>query len=46
MQKTDKVQATAQLEKELEKGKRTGEQEGWLTPKEVKAHFIAKENKA
>ena len=45
MQNIDKVQATAQLVKELEKGKRSGEQEGWLTPEEVKEHFSAKANK-
>ena len=30
------------ITKELEKGRRSGETEGWLTPEEVRAHFRAR----
>ena len=33
------------ITKELEKGRRSGETEGWLTPEEVRAHFRARAGK-
>mgnify|MGYP001069246067 FL=1 len=35
----EKLQATIKLMVELEKGRRSGEKEGWLTVDEVRAHF-------
>lgn len=35
----EKNLATIQLMNELAKGQRSGEQEGWKTPEEVRAHF-------
>lgn len=40
----EKTQATLRLMRELEKGRRSGETEGWLTPEEVRAHFRARAN--
>ena len=39
MQDYEKTQATLRLMNELAKGRRSGETEGWLTPKEVEAHL-------
>ena len=39
-----KTEATLRLLSELEKGRRSGETEGWLTPEEVRAHFRARAN--
>lgn len=38
----EKTQATLQLMNELAKGRHSGETEGWLTPDEMRAHFLAK----
>lgn len=38
----EKTQATLRLMNELAKGRRSGEEEGWLTPEEVRAHFRAR----
>lgn len=42
MQDFEKTQATLKLLNELEKGRKSGETEGWLSPEEVRAHFRAK----
>lgn len=39
---TEKEQAIQQLMAELEKGRKSGETEGWLTLEEVKKHFREK----
>lgn len=39
MQDYEKTQATLRLMNELAKGRRSGEQEGWLSPEEMRAHF-------
>ena len=38
----EKTQATLKLLSELEKGRISGEPEGWLSPEEVRAHFRAR----
>ena len=38
----EKTQATLRLMRELAKGRRSGEENGWLTPEEVRAHFRAR----
>lgn len=38
----EKTQATLRLMNELAKGRRSGEEQGWLTPEEVRAHFRAR----
>ena len=35
----EKTQATLRLMNELAKGRKSGEEKGWLTPEEVRAHF-------
>lgn len=35
----EKLQASIWLMNELEKGRRSGEEKGWLTEEEVRAHF-------
>ena len=40
----EKTQATIKLLGELNKGRKSGEEQGWLSPKDVKAHFDKKEN--
>ena len=40
----EKIDAAARLMNELEKGRRSGETEGYLTPEEVRAHFRARAN--
>lgn len=40
----ERTQATLRLLGELEKGRRSGETRGWLTPEEVRAHFHARAN--
>ncbi len=42
----EKTVATLQLRNELDKGRRSGETEGWLTPEEVRAHFRARSQEA
>ena len=39
---TEQEQAVRQLMTELEKGRKSGETEGWLTSEEVKQHFQKK----
>ena len=39
IQDYEKTQATIRLMNELEKGRRSGETEGWLTPEEVEEHL-------
>ena len=38
----EKTQATLKLLNELEKGRISGESEGWLSPEAVRAHFRAR----
>lgn len=38
----ERTQATIRLMNELEKGRRSGEEKGWLTPEDVKEHFKAR----
>ena len=38
----ERTLATLRLMDELEKGRRSGEEHGWLTPEEMRAHFRAK----
>lgn len=35
----ERTQATIRLMNELEKGRRSGEEKGWLTPEDVGEHF-------
>ncbi len=44
MKDYEQTQAILRLMSELEKGRRSGEEEGWLTPEDVKAHFRARAN--
>jgi prevent-host-death family protein len=39
----EKTQATIKLLGELNKGRKSGEEQGWLSPEDVKAHFDKKE---
>lgn len=38
----EKTQAALRLMNELAKGRKSGEEKGWLTPEEVRAHFRAR----
>lgn len=40
----EKTQATIKLLGELNKGRKSGEEKGWLSNEDVKAHFSRKEN--
>ena len=40
----EKTQATLRLLNELEKGRRSGEEKGWLTSEDLRAHFEARAN--
>ena len=40
----EKAQATIRLMSEIAKGRRSGEEEGWLSVEEVRAHFCARAN--
>ena len=42
MQDYEKTQATLRLMNELAKGRKSGEQEGWLSPEDMRAHFRSK----
>ena len=42
IQDYERTQATLRLMGELEKGWQSGETEGWLDPKDVRAHFRAR----
>lgn len=44
MQDYEQTQATLKLMNELAKGRCSGEQEGWLTADEMRAHFRGKAN--
>lgn len=44
MQDYEETQATLRLMSELEKGRRSGEREGWLSADDVRAHFRARAN--
>lgn len=44
MQDYEETQATLRLMNELEKGRRSGEREGWLSADDVRAHFRARTN--
>ena len=44
IQDYEKAQATLQLLNELNKGRRSGEQEGWLSSDDMRAYFRAKAN--
>lgn len=44
MQDYEKGRATLKLMNELSKGKKSGEEKGWLSSSEVRAHFRAKAN--
>ena len=44
MQDYEKTQATIRLMNELAKGRKSGEQEGWLTAEDMRAHFRARAN--
>ena len=44
MQDYEKMQATLQLMNELNKGRQSGEREGWLTPDEMRTHFRGRTN--
>lgn len=40
MQDYEKMQATLRLMNELARGRRSGEQEGWIAPDDMRAHFM------
>ena len=42
MQDYEKTQATLRLMNELAKGRQSGEQEGWISPDDMRAHFRAR----
>ena len=42
MEDYEKTQATLKLMSELEKGRKSGEEEGWLSTDDVRAHFREK----
>ena len=42
IQDYEKTQATLRLVGELEKGRKSGETEGWLSPQEMREHFRAR----
>lgn len=42
MQDYEKTQATLRLMNELAKGRRSGEQEGWISSDDMRAHFRAR----
>ncbi|MGN0994406.1 MAG: type II toxin-antitoxin system prevent-host-death family antitoxin [Butyricicoccus sp.] len=44
IQDYEKAQATIRLMNELAKGRRSGEEEGWLTAEDVRTHFRARAN--
>ena len=44
IQDYEKTQATIRLMNELAKDRRSGEEEGWLTAEDVRAHFRARAN--
>lgn len=42
IQDYEKTQATLRLVNELARGRKSGEQEGWLEPEDLRAHFRAR----
>lgn len=44
MQDYERTQATLRLMNELAKGRKSGEETGWLTPEDMRAHFRARAN--
>ncbi|MEG1433619.1 MULTISPECIES: type II toxin-antitoxin system prevent-host-death family antitoxin [Eubacterium] len=46
IQDYEKTQSTIRLLNELAKGRKSGEQEGWLEPEDMRAHFRARANEA
>ena len=44
MQDYEKTQATLRLRNGLAMGRKSGEQEGWLEPEDIRAYFNAKAN--
>ena len=44
IQDYERDNATLTLMNELAKGKKSGEEKGWLSPEEVRAHFQSKTN--
>lgn len=44
LQDYEKTRAALQLLNELAKGKKSGEENGWVSPADVKAHFLNKLN--
>lgn len=44
MQDYEKTEATLRLMNELNKGRRSGEQNGWISSDDMRAHFRAKTN--
>lgn len=42
MHEYEKTQATLRLMSELAKGRKSGEENGWLTPEEVREHYRAR----
>ena len=42
MQDDEKTEATLRLMNELNKGRRSGEQNGWISSDDMRAHFRAK----
>ena len=44
MQDYERTQATIRLTNERSKGRRSGEQEGWLTAEDMRAHFRGRAN--
>ena len=46
MQDYQKIQAALTLTNELAKGRKSGEEKGWLSSDDVRAHFMGKQNEA
>ena len=44
MQDYEKTQAILRLMNELAKGRKSGEEEGWLSPDDMRAHFQTRAN--
>lgn len=44
IQDYEKTQATLRLMNELAKGRRSGEQEGWISSDDMRAHFMCRAN--
>lgn len=44
MRDFEKAQATIRLMNELAKGRKSGEEKGWLTPEDVREHFHMRAN--